>query len=71
MTSDAFMGSDTFPAGGVDIFSGNMQDLDLTDPNQKRAFETLSNFNNMEKGSSVRVFKTLKLINDTMNDGQT
>ena len=48
-----------------------MQDLDLTDPNQKRAFETLSNFNNMEKGGSVDVFKTLKLINDTMNDGQT
>ena len=83
MTSDAFMGDDTFPAGGVDrnlpqplnsitdIFSGNMQDLDLTDPNQKRAFETLSNFNNMEKGGSVDVFKTLKLINDTMNDGQT
>ena len=71
MTSDAFMGSDTFPAGGVDVFGRNMEDLDLRDPNQKRAFETLSNFNNMKKGGSVDVFNTLKLINDTMNDGQT
>ena len=75
MTSDAFLGSDTFPAGGVNRnFPDSLYpntDLDLTDPNQKRAFETLSNFNNMEKGGSVDVFKTLKLINDTMNDGQT
>ena len=71
MTSDAFMGSDTFPAGGVDVFGRNMEDLDLRDPNQKRAFETLSNFNNMKKGGSVDVFNVLKLINDTMNDGQT
>ena len=75
MTSDAFLGSDTFPAGGVNRnFPDSLYpntDLDLTDPAQERAFETLSNFNNMEKGGSVDVFKTLKLINDTMNDGQT
>jgi hypothetical protein len=71
MTSDAFMGSDTFPAGGVDR---NLPDsfypdtnLDLTDPNQQRAFDTL----NRAKGGSVDVFNVLKLINDTMNDGQT
>tara|TARA_R100001126_G_scaffold37661_1_gene21008 strand:+ start:64 stop:1371 length:1308 start_codon:yes stop_codon:yes gene_type:complete len=71
MTSDAFMGSDTFPAGGVDR---NLPDsfypdtnLDLTDPNQRRAFDTL----NRAKGGSVDVFNVLKLINDTMNDGQT
>ena len=71
MTSDAFMGSDTFPAGGVDrnlpdSFYPNT-DLDLTDPNQRRAFDTL----NRAKGGSVDVFNVLKLINDTMNDGQT
>jgi hypothetical protein len=71
MTSDAFMGSDTFPAGGVDRNLPDSfypdTDLDLTDPNQKRAFDTL----NRAKGGSVDVFNVLKLINDTMNDGQT
>ena len=71
MTSDAFMGSDTFPAGGVDRNLPDSfypdTDLDLTDPNQRRAFDTL----NRAKGGSVDVFNVLKLINDTMNDGQT
>ena len=71
MTSDAFMGDDTFPAGGVDRnFPDSFYpdtDLDLTDPNQQRAFDTL----NRAKGGSVDVFNVLKLINDTMNDGQT
>ena len=71
MTSDAFMGSDTFPAGGVDRNLPDSfypdTDLDLTDPAQERAFETL----NRAKGGSVDVFNVLKLINDTMNDGQT
>ena len=71
MTSDAFMGSDTFPAGGVDRNLPDSfypdTDLDLTDPNQQRAFDTL----NRAKGGSVDVFNVLKLINDTMNDGQT
>ena len=71
MTSDAFMGSDTFPAGGVDR---NLPDslypntnLDLSVGDQRRAFDIL----NKAKGGSVDVFNTLKLINDTMNDGQT
>ena len=71
MTSDAFMGSDTFTAGGVDRNLPDSfypdTDLDLTDPNQRRAFDTL----NRAKGGSVDVFNVLKLINDTMNDGQT
>jgi len=71
MTSDAFMGSDTFPAGGVDRTLPDSfypaTDIDLSVGDQRRAFDIL----NKAKGGSVDVFNTLKLINDTMNDGQT
>ena len=71
MTSDAFMGSDTFPAGGVDRNLPDSfypeTDINLSVGDQRRAFDIL----NKAKGGSVDVFNTLKLINDTMNDGQT
>ena len=71
MTSDAFMGSDTFPAGGVDRNLPDSfypdTDLDLSVGDQRRAFDIL----NKAKGGSVDAYNVLKLINDTMNDGQT
>ena len=86
MTSDAFMGSDTFPAGGVDR---NLPDsfyntgLDMVGdtafpntPGSQTALETIGGTGfptmrfNFAKGGSPEVFNVLKLINDTMNDGQ-
>jgi len=86
MTSDAFMGSDTFPAGGVDR---NLPDsfyntgLDMVGdkafpnmPGSQTALETIGGEGfptmrfNFAKGGSPEVFNVLKLINDTMNDGQ-
>ena len=42
-------------------------DLDLSVGDQRRAFDVL----NKAKGGSVDAYNVLKLINDTMNDGQT
>ena len=71
MTSDAFLGSDTFPAAGVDRNLPDSfypdTDLDLSVGDQRRAFDIL----NKAKGGSVDAYNVLKLINDTMNDGQT
>ena len=71
MTSDAFLGSDTFPAEGVDRNLPDSfypdTDLDLSVGDQRRAFDIL----NKAKGGSVDAYNVLKLINDTMNDGQT
>ena len=86
MTSDAFMGDDIFPAGGVDR---NLPDsfyntgLDMVGdqafpntPGSQTALETIGGTGfptmrfNFAKGGSPEIFKVLKLINDTMNDGQ-
>ena len=86
MTSDAFMGNDTFPAGGVqrnlpDSFYNTGLDMvgDTAFPNtpgSQTALETIGGTGfptmrfNFAKGGSPEVFNVLKLINDTMNDGQ-
>ena len=65
MTSDAFLGSDTFSAAKEEIvkqFFYNT-DLDLSVGDQRRAFDVL----NKAKG---KLYNVLKLINDTMNDGK-
>ena len=86
MTSDAFMGDDIFPAGGVqrnlpDSFYNTGLDMvgDKAFPNtpgSQTALETIGGTGfptmqyNFAKGGSPEVFNVLKLINDTMNDGQ-
>ena len=86
MTSDAFMGDDTFPAGVVDRnFPDSFYDTGLemvgdkafpTTPGSQTALETIGGTGfptmryNFAKGGSPEVFDVLKLINDTMNDGQ-